>query len=120
MWKWIGIPAASATSHSGFQWGLPSTGSPYRCGSPVKRTPRAPLSTHRSTSRTVASMSQNGVATTGSSRCRSDDAHSSRKSLYAVTHSSLSSSSSRLRKFWLPKPPTFGYSTCAQMPAASM
>ena len=61
-----GARAAWAISQSGSQWGFPITGRPYRCGSPVKRMPRAPSATQRSISRTVASTSQNGVATTGS------------------------------------------------------
>ena len=95
-------------------------GSPKRCGSPVNKMPRAPSATQRSTSRTVASMSQNGVATIGSRRRRSAEDQSSRKSLYAETHSSLSSSSAILRKCSEPKPPTLGYSTCAQIAASSM
>ena len=65
-------------------------------------------------------MSQNGVATIGSRRRESADDHSSKKSLYAETHSNLSRSSGILRKFSLPNPPTFGYSTCAQIAASSM
>ena len=75
---------------------------------------------HRSISRTVASMSQNGVATIGSSRRLSADAHSSRKSLYAETQSNFSSSSFSRKKCSLPNPPTLGYRTCAQIPAPSM
>ena len=82
--------------------------------------PRWPASTLRSTSFTASSMSQNGMVMIVSRRRASADAQSRRKSLYARTHTSLSSSSRILRKRWLPKPATFGYSTCAQIPTSSM
>ena len=120
MWKWIGSPASCATDHNGSQWWSPRIGSPYRCGSPVNSTPRAPAPASRSISATVVGTSQNGVAITGSSRRASAAHHSVRKSLYACTHASLSASSVSSRKFSLPNPATLGYSTCAQIPASSM
>ena len=93
MWKWIGSCASCATAHSGSQCGSPRYGSPKRCGSPVKRMPRCPASMHRSTSATAASMSQNGVDMIVIKRRWSADAQSRRKSLYARTHTILSSSS---------------------------
>ena len=62
----------------------PRYGRPNCCGSPVKRTPRCPSAAHRSTSATVASTSQNGVAVTGRSR-RGSAAHQSvSQSLYGA------------------------------------
>ncbi len=81
MWKWMGSPASCASDHSGSQWWSPRNGSPKRCGSPVKSTPRCPAVAHRATSATAASMSQNGIDMIVMSRSGASDAQSRRKSL---------------------------------------
>ena len=79
-----GAAPPAAIDHSGSQCSSPRYGSPNRCGSPVKRMPRWPLSTLRSTSFTASSMSQNGMVMIVSRRRASADAQSRRKSLYAA------------------------------------
>ena len=56
----------------------------------------------------------------GSKRRGSAAHQSTRKSLYARTHASMSSGSPSWRNTWFPNPPTFGYSACAQTPIESM
>ncbi len=80
-WNEIGLPVSADTRHSGSQCGSPSSGRSKRWGSPENRIARWPSPAPRSTSATVASMSQNGTAVTGSSRSGSVAAHSVIQSL---------------------------------------
>ena len=81
MWKLTGRSSSTAASHSGSQWWSPMNGCPNACGSPVNRMPRWPIAAQRRTSRTEASMSQNGVDAMGSRRRESAEAHSVCQSL---------------------------------------
>jgi hypothetical protein len=89
-------------------------------GALLKLIPTWPASRHRATSVRVASRSQNGTAVIASSRSGAAEQNSVWKSLKACTHASASSWSSSRAQYPPPKPPTFGYRICAQMPWASM
>ena len=120
MWKFTGIANSAHTSHNGFQYASPRSGSPKVCGPVPIFTPRNPSPCERRISRTATSTSHIGVIDIGNIRCPDSSCNSADASLKISTARRRRSSSGLSTNRCPPKPTVLGYTICAHTPCSSM